>query len=395
MSESDEPNLTHDIDWPMLDKARFIPLNLLSTFIVRSFLYPITLVRTRLQVQVKSSIYRGTWHALCTTVRYEGFRSLYKGFLVYNCQLVPGLIYITTFEATRARANSLSKNEYLRAGVGGTIGSLCSQILACPIDIVSQHMQLVGLTSSEKKTRLTTNNISSESDTKFSNKSSQNSLHHRHVPRIHVPTEIRTSNYLIFKHICKVLLYEKHTDKDIKSRISFKGFYRGYLISTFLFSLTSAIWWPSYYFYQRQMFRIETIFSNQISVPLIVIQCIAGPLSSLTSTLLTNPLDVCRTRIQVEQQRRRVAKIMYELWQEERFHIFTKGLTARLSHSCIYSLLIIFGYETVKRISLKQEYQGHRFDINQAYYCSLFCLYGIFFFCYYLLFICVLYMTHR
>lgn len=74
--------------------------------------------------------------------------------------------------------------------------------------------------------------------------------------------------------------------------------------------------------------------------------------------MLTNPIDVCRTRIQVEQERRRVGQIMRELWHEERFHIFTKGLTARLSHSCIYSLLIIFGYETVKRISLKEEYQG-------------------------------------
>ncbi|CAF5073956.1 unnamed protein product, partial [Rotaria sp. Silwood1] len=268
---------------------------------------------------VKSSIYRGTWHALCTTVLYEGFRSLYKGFLVYNCQLLPGLIYITTFEATRARANILTKNEYLRAGVGGTIDSL-----------------------------------SSKSDSILSNKSSSSdSLHHRHIPRIHVPKEIRTSNYLIFKHICTALLYEKYTDKDKKSGISFKGFYRGYLISTFLFSLTSAIWWPSYYYYQRQMFRIEAIFSKEFSLPLIVIQCIAGPLSSLTSTMLTNPLDVCRTRIQVEQQRRRMTQIMYELWQEERFHVFTKGLTARLSHSCIYSLLIIFGYETVKRVSLK------------------------------------------
>ncbi len=93
-------------------------------------------------------------------------------------------------------------------------------------------------------------------------------------------------------------------------------------------------------------------------LPLLVIQCIAGPLSSLTSTVMTNPLDVCRTRIQVGQRRRKVVHIMRELWQEERFSIFTKGLTARLSHSCIYSLFIIFGYETVKRISLKEEYRG-------------------------------------
>jgi solute carrier family 25 protein 44 len=98
--------------------------------------------------------------------------------------------------------------------------------------------------------------------------------------------------------------------------------------------------------------------ANLFPLPLLVVQCIAGPLSSLTSTILTNPLDVCRTRIQVEQERRRVIQILRELWQEERFSIFTKGLTARLSHSCVYSLFIIFGYETVKRVSLKEEYKG-------------------------------------
>ena len=171
MSESDEPRLTHDIDWLMLDKSRYVPLSLLSTFIVRSILYPFTLVRTRLQVQRQSSIYKGTWHALSTTVRYEGFRSLYKGFLVYNCQLIPGLIYITTFESTRAHANVITQNEYIRAGIGGIVGSLCSQVLACPIDIVSQHMQLVGLTSPGKRTR-TKDGVSSVSDTKLSSESS-------------------------------------------------------------------------------------------------------------------------------------------------------------------------------------------------------------------------------
>lgn len=69
-------------------------------------------------------------------------------------------------------------------------------------------------------------------------------------------------------------------------------------------------------------------------------------------------MDVCRTRIQVEEKRRRVLPILRELWQQEGLDIFTKGLTARLSHSCVYSLFIIFGYETVKRISLREEYKG-------------------------------------
>jgi solute carrier family 25 protein 44 len=264
MSESDEPRLTHDIDWLMLDKSRYIPLSLLSTFIVRSILYPFTLVRTRLQVQRQSSIYKGTWHALNTTVHYEGFRSLYKGFLVYNCQLIPGLIYITTFESTRAHANIFTQNEYIRAGIGGIIGSLCSQVLACPIDIISQHMQLVGLTSPSKKTR-TKDGVSSVSDTKLSTDLSKR-RQQRQIRRIHVPKEIRANNYLIFKHIFRTLLYQQNEDKNIKPKISLKGFYRGYIISTFLFSLTSAIWWPSYYFYQRQMLHLETIFRKRFFV---------------------------------------------------------------------------------------------------------------------------------
>jgi hypothetical protein len=101
-------------------------------------------------------------------------------------------------------------------------------------------MQLVGLTSPTK-----------------SKLSSAKTLQ---IRRMHVPKEIRSSNYLIFKHICKTLLSENSSDKDTKFRFSLKGFYRGYFISTFLFSLTSAIWWPSYYFYQKQMLKIEDMF---------------------------------------------------------------------------------------------------------------------------------------
>ena len=257
MSDSDERSLTHDIEWSMLDKSRYVPLSLLSTFTARSLLYPFTLVRTRLQIQVQSSIYRGTWHALISTVRYEGFRSLYKGFLVYNCQLLPGLIYITTFETTRARASVITKNEYLRAGIGGTIASLLSQVLSCPIDVISQHMQLVGLTSPTKKTDPKSANAKSSECDKNNSKQSQ-------IRRIHVPNEIRNSNYSIFKHICRTLLYEPSTKDSNKFNFSLRGFYRGYFISTFLFSLTSAIWWPSYYFYQRQMLKMEALMGKSI-----------------------------------------------------------------------------------------------------------------------------------
>ena len=161
--------------------------------------------------------------------------------------------HITTFEATRAQANLLTRNEYLRAGIGGTVASLFSQILACPIDVISQHMQLVGLTSPGK--------VQSGDNAELSEKKGSTSKSaQRQIRRIHVPEEIRNSNYQIFRHICRTLFYENATADPNRSHFSLRGFYRGYMISTFLFSLTSAIWWPSYYFYQRQMLKVESMF---------------------------------------------------------------------------------------------------------------------------------------
>ena len=40
------------IEWEMLDKKKFFPLSMMSSFTVRCFLYPLTLIRTRLQVKI-------------------------------------------------------------------------------------------------------------------------------------------------------------------------------------------------------------------------------------------------------------------------------------------------------------------------------------------------------
>lgn len=62
----------------MLDKKKFFPLSIVSSFTVRTTLYPLTLVKTRLQIQKGTEVYRGTWDAFQKIVKYEGARGLYK-----------------------------------------------------------------------------------------------------------------------------------------------------------------------------------------------------------------------------------------------------------------------------------------------------------------------------
>lgn len=45
------------------------------------------------------------------------------------------------------------------------------------------------------------------------------------------------------------------------------------------------------------------------------------------------------------------------LWAEEKLGILTKGLSPRLFQSVIFSFTIILGYESVKRVSVNEEYK--------------------------------------
>ena len=81
------------IEWEMLDKRKFFPLTAMSSFTVRCFLYPLTLIRTRLQVQKGKEVYSGTFDAGRKILHSEGIRGLYRGFLISAAQIVSGLAY--------------------------------------------------------------------------------------------------------------------------------------------------------------------------------------------------------------------------------------------------------------------------------------------------------------
>lgn len=81
------------IDAPMLNTHLFYPLSGMATFTVQTFLYPLVLLRIRLQLQEGSQVYRGLLHATTSILKEEGFRGLYSGYFVKSCQLVSGTLF--------------------------------------------------------------------------------------------------------------------------------------------------------------------------------------------------------------------------------------------------------------------------------------------------------------
>ena len=227
-------NRLYDIEWYMLDKTKYFPYTVLSSVCVRTLLYPLTLVRTRLQVQVQNTVYKGTWDALKTIYQLEGFKALYRSFLVYNLQIVPNVIYITTFEKSREYVSNYSQNTYLRAMIAGGTSSLISQTMVVPIDVVTQHMMLIGQKSSTNAQKL--------------------KKPAPQLERIQVSSAARGSNIRMLREIC-TQIYK--IDKIF-------GFYRGYLLSSVLMSTNSALWWMFYYVYQGKKLteiNVETLFN--------------------------------------------------------------------------------------------------------------------------------------
>lgn len=311
MSTSPEDSFIRTIEWEMLDKSKFFPLSMASSFTVRCGLYPLSLVRTRLQVQYRNDVYKGTWDAFGKIVKSEGYRGLYRGFWVSAFQVVSGVCYVSTYEGVRHLLDrSNVTNSALKGFVGGGCASVVGQTIIVPFDVISQHLMLLG--QSRGKT-CNPFNITQEGRTKAQ-----------------IVSDIARAMYV--------------TD-------GLRGFYRGYVVSLCTYVPSSASWWAFY-----QLFQDFYGMITPVVVPHMVIQCVSAMSSGCASCLITNPLDLIRARVQV--QRRTIPETVRSLWATEGMGIFTKGLTARMTSSVIYSMAIIFGYETVKRWSVHEEYKS-------------------------------------
>jgi len=303
------------IEWEMLDKKRFYPLSMMSSFSIRCFLYPLTLIRTRLQVQHQNALYKGTF-AYRQISRTEGYRGLYRGFWISAFQVVSGVFYVSTYEGVRHMLDKHDiKDNKVKALVGGSCASVVGQTVIVPFDVISQHLMVLGLTPKAQGGDMMAN-----------------------------PLAINTEGRTKFQISCDIT-------RTIYQRDGLRGFYRGYIAALCNYVPSSASWWTFYSVYQELGAAAAPVWTPHTAV-----QCCAAVLSGCTTSLITNPLDLVRTRVQV--QRRTIPDTIRVLWKTERWNIFKKGLTARMTSSCIYSLAVIFGYETVKKMSVLPQYKG-------------------------------------
>ena len=236
------------VEWKDMDKRKFYSIGPAMFVGLRGILYPFGLIKTRLFMQRRTDMYKGTLDAFRQVVRYEGFRGLYKGFLASNFGLFSGQIYITIYELTRSSMDGYSTA--VRSFVGGLLGSLVAQTLTVPVDIVSQHLMVQG--------------------------------------------QVGTANVGDVKKRVK-LKGALTITRDIVRNEGIGGLYRGYPVSLMTYAPGSAIWWSSY------MAISDTVLNSTmlefLPRPLMFIS--SGMCAAVVSSTSTNVMDLVRTRYQV------------------------------------------------------------------------------------------------
>ncbi|XP_034431542.1 solute carrier family 25 member 44-like [Hippoglossus hippoglossus] len=299
------------IEWEDLDKRKFYSFGVFMTMTIRATVYPATLIRTRLQVQRGKSLYGGTFDAFFKIVRAEGVRGLYRGFMVNSFTLISGQAYITTYELVRRYVSQYTEDNTMKSLVAGGSASLVAQSITVPIDVVSQQLMMQGQGAHLSRFQLNSNTEAGKPKILFG----------------------QTRNIM----------------SQIYAADGCRGFYRGYAASLITYIPNSAVWWPFYHFYAEQLSKLAPS-----DCPHLLLQGMAGPLAAATASTVTNPMDVVRTRVQVEG-RNSVIETFRQLIKEEGFCGLTKGLSARIISSTPTAIVMVVGYETLKKMSLRPE----------------------------------------
>lgn len=319
MVESPPPQLITTIEWSMMDKGKFFPLYTLSSFSIRCALYPLTLVKTQIQIQRKKEAYSGIRDAISKIYSNEGISGLYRGFWLSSFQIISGVFYISTYEGVRHELGKYDISAKTKSFIGGGCASIVGQTIIVPFDVLSQHLMVLGLV-----------------------KGRPGGSGNRTINPLGLDLEKRMSKAALAKEVA-VRVYRLHGPL---------GYYRGYTASLAAYVPNSALWWALYQTYQDELLKISPSWVSHL-----LIQCVAGTLGGFTTTILTNPLDIVRARLQVEGVGS-MRQVFSQLWTEEGLTgLYAKGLSARLVQSACFSFSVILGYESIKRVALSEEFR--------------------------------------
>ncbi|KAI4352401.1 hypothetical protein L6164_006658 [Bauhinia variegata] len=306
-----------EINWDKLDKTKFYVVGAGIFTGITVALYPVSVVKTRLQVATKDTVERNAFSVMKGLLRTDGVPGLYRGFGTVITGAIPArVIFLTFLETTKVSAFRLLEpfrlSETTQAaianGVAGMTSSLLAQSVFVPMDVVSQKLMVQGYAG-----------------------------HVKYSGGLDVARKVIRSDGI-------------------------RGLYRGFGLSVMTYSPSSAVWWASYGSSQRFIWRfLENGTTNEEAIPsvqkIMLVQAAGGIIAGATASCFTTPLDTIKTRLQVSghEKRSSMKQVVQDLIKEDGWKGFYKGFGPRFFSMSAWGTSMILAYEYLKRLCAKDE----------------------------------------
>jgi len=295
-----------EIGWADIDKQRFFLLSTASFTSLSALLHPLTVLKTRRQVETQRLSFLST---VRTLVAHEGVTALWRGYSTVLFGSFPTrLAYIGVLEASRARLKAVDVpgvSPALRNSIAdflaGATASTMSQAIVIPIDVVSQRLMVQ---NGEGGAR---------------------------------------NGFAVARAILR-------TD-------GLRGLYRGASVSLAIYVPTSGLWWAAYGRYQQALWLLAEKTGAE-SVGIVPVQFASSILASATTTTLTQPLDVIKTMLQTQSGQAKQGagdaapafrSVARAIVREEGFRGLYRGLGTRMVSAAAFGSVFTQAYEGLKR----------------------------------------------
>eukprot|EP01080_Neovahlkampfia_damariscottae_P001930 gene1930-1070_t len=290
----------------------------------RIILHPIDTIKARLQVQKKTSaftalskggneLYKSNFHAFQTIHKYEGFKGFYRGLGVAVAFSGPAnAVFLGSYDIFKnILSNQFDKESFFVQFTSGFLAETVSCIFWVPHDVMKERLQ---------------------------------------VSRSH-------SNG--FREVFKVVKND-----------GIRQLYKGYWITLGTFGPNSAI----YFFGYEQIKKIFINYFKRDEIPFYS-HLISASISNSIAAIITNPLDVIKTRFQVQRRNKDLnSNEIYKnfkdaftkILKEEGVNTFYKGLGARIMYSAPNSAIIMDSGDIDDRVirDVKLDYEFFQSQVD-------------------------------
>ncbi|MED6180114.1 hypothetical protein PIB30_007271 [Stylosanthes scabra] len=306
-----------EINWDKLDKTKFYVVGAGLFTGVTVALYPVSVVKTRMQVATRDTVERNAFSVVKGLLKSDGIPGLYKGFGTVITGAIPArIIFLTTLETTKVAAFKMLEpfalSETTQAaianGVAGMTSSLFSQAVFVPIDVISQKLMVQGYSG-----------------------------HTQYSGGLDVVRKVLRADGI-------------------------RGLYRGFGLSVMTYSPSSAVWWASYGSSQRFIWRalghsVEHEEGTPSLPKIVLVQATGGIIAGATASCITTPLDTIKTRLQVmgHEKRTSVKQVVRDLVSEDGWKGLYRGLGPRFFSMSAWGTSMILAYEYLKRLCAKDD----------------------------------------